>query len=127
MLTTSEADTETYFDLFDPEAIYLGTDAEERWTKEEFRAYAEPYFSQGRGWTYRPIERHLFVLGDAGVAWFDERLENDAYGETRGSGVLVRRGPPPAPWRILQYNLSFPVPNELARDLVERIRALGED
>ena len=42
-------------------------------------------------------------------------------GECRGSGVLVRgeRG-----WRIAQYVLSLPVPNELALDLVQRIRAL---
>jgi len=51
------------------------------------------------------------------VAWFDERLQNEKYGETHGSGVLERS------WKIVHYNLSFTVPNELAPELVERIWA----
>jgi hypothetical protein len=30
-------------------------------------------------------------------------------------------------WKVAQYNLTVPVPNELARDLVARIRALDGD
>lgn len=117
----SEADGETYFGLFAQEGVFLGTDATERWTVEEFRAYAAPYFDRGRGWTYTPVERHVTISDEGSVAWFDERLENDGLGETRGSGVLVRRG---GPWRVAQYNLTIPVPNELAGDLVRRIRGL---
>ena len=115
------ADGEAYFALFEPDATYLGTDAGERWSLAEFRAYAEPWFAQGRGWSYSVAERHLRVADDGRTAWFDERLHNAKYGECRGSGVLVRgeRG-----WRIAQYVLSLPVPNELALDLVQRIRAL---
>jgi len=115
------ADGEAYFALFEPDARYLGTDASERWTLEEFRAYAEPWFAQGRGWSYSVTERRLTVAEDGRTAWFDERLRNAKYGECRGSGVLVHgeRG-----WRIAQYVLSLPVPNELALDLVQRIQAL---
>jgi ketosteroid isomerase-like protein len=117
----SEADGATYFALFAPDAVFYGTDASERWTVEEFRAYAEPYFSQGRGWTYVPTERHVFVGASGDTAWFDERLQNEKYGEVRGTGVLVHTS---SGWKIAQYNLAFPVPNELAADLIERVRAL---
>ncbi|HZL99978.1 MAG TPA: nuclear transport factor 2 family protein [Planctomycetota bacterium] len=117
----SRADGAAYFALFLPDAVFIGTDASERWDLPAFRAYAEPYFARGQGWTYVPTERQL-VLGPSGdVAWFDERLQNEKYGETRGSGVLVRRD---GRWLVAQYVLSFPVPNELAPDLVERVRAL---
>jgi hypothetical protein len=115
----SRADGGSYFALFTPDAVFIGTDAKERWDLAAFRAYCEPYFARGQGWTYVPTERH--VVREDGVAWFDERLHNDKYGETRGSGVLVRRG---GRWLIAQYVLSIPVPNELAPDLVERVRAL---
>jgi ketosteroid isomerase-like protein len=116
------ADGDAYFDLFTKEAVFLGTDATERWTLPEFRAYAEPYFARGQGWTYLVRAREIFVDSSGDTAWFDERLDNEKYGEVRGTGVLVRRG---AGWKIAQYNLAFPVPNELAPDLVERIRGLA--
>lgn len=34
-----------YFALFAPGATQLGTDGTERWTVQEFRAYAHPYFA----------------------------------------------------------------------------------
>lgn len=117
----AEADGDAYFGLFAAEGVFLGTDATERWTVDEFRAYAKPYFDQGRGWTYTPLERNVSISDDGSTAWFDERLHNDGLGETRGSGVLVRRD---GAWKVAQYNLTIPVPNELAADLVERIRGL---
>ncbi len=127
----SAADGDRYFALFTADAVFLGTDATERWTIDEFRAYAEPHFSAGRGWTYTPRDRHVFIDATGTTAWFDERLDNENYGEVRGTGVLRRTGPTDSdgpggsdtPWRIAQYNLAFPVPNDLAGDLVERIRA----
>jgi hypothetical protein len=117
----SNGDGVAYFQLFAEDAIYLGTDAGERWTLPEFRAYAEPYFAQGRGWTYTSTERHLTASDGADVVWFDERLQNDKYGEVRGSGVIRAT---PAGLKIAHYVLSFPVPNELAEDLAVRVRGL---
>ncbi len=58
------------------------------------------------------------VDDERGVAWFDELLDNAAYGVFRGSGVLLlQRGN----WRIAQYNLSFPVPNALLPGLAQQI------
>lgn len=115
----SEADFDRYFGLFAEDAIFFGTDATERWTIPEFQEYAREPFAAGRGWTYVPTERHVFLGPGGRTAWFDERLENATYGETRGTGVLVKRD---GAWRIAQYNLTIPIPNALAREFVERIR-----
>lgn len=116
------ADGPAYFDLFTPDARFVGTDATERWSVEQFRAYAMPYFSQGRGWTYHPRERVVTVLDIPCqcIASFDELLDNDAYGVTRGSGVLVRTD---GGWKIQQYVLSYAVPNDVAKDVTALIRA----
>ncbi len=116
----SEADGATYFSLFAPDGVFIGTDPGERWTVEELRAYAEPFFDEGRGWTYDAVERHVALSSDGSTAWFDEVLDNASYGRVRGSGVLVWRA---GDWKLAHYVLSFAVPNDLAKDLVERIRA----
>jgi uncharacterized protein (TIGR02246 family) len=117
----SEADGELYFSLLADDAVYIGTDASERWTVAEFRAFAEPYFSAGHGWTYTATSRHIVIGPDGATAWFDELLSNQAYGATRGTGVLVRTDDG---WRIAQYHLTIPVPNELARQVVAMIEQL---
>jgi hypothetical protein len=117
----SKADQKRYFDHFDDNGVFLGTDATERWTKKEFLAYAKPFFDQGRGWTYfpRPGTRHIAVSQDGNTAWFDEALDNAKYGECRGTGVLLRTG---SDWKIAQYSLSVPVPNDLLEKVVAMIR-----
>ncbi len=117
--TAASADEAVYFDLFTPDARFIGTDATERWTMEEFRAFAEPYFQRDTAWTYESRDRVIDIAPSGDVAWFDERLDNASYGETRGSGVLVRTDDG---WKIAQYVLSFAVPNAVADDVVARIR-----
>jgi len=114
-----EADGARYFGHFTSDGVFIGTDATERWTVDAFRAYAEPYFSKGRGWSYRPLERHVDFSRDESIAWFDERLWNEKYGEVRGSGVLRLID---GRWRIAQYVLSFPVPNDASGEVVRVIR-----
>lgn len=115
----SKADFDRYFGHFAAGGVFLGTDPGERWTVEQFRAYARPYFKEGRGWTYRPRagKRH-FTVGERCI-WFDEAVDNDRYGECRGTGVLVREG---GAWKIAQYSLSVPVPNDLLPKVAEMIR-----
>ena len=115
----SDADFDRYFGLYATDVIFLGTDATERWDRAQFMEYARGPFSEGRGWTYTPLERHVYIAPGGQTAWFDERLDNENLGETRGSGVLVKEE---GEWRIAQYNLTIPVPNELAREFVARIR-----
>lgn len=119
---STAADGPTYFSLFTPQARFVGTDASEHWTLAEFRAFAEPYFARGRGWSYPATARTITIAPIACrcVAWFEEKLTNATYGETRGSGVmrLTADG-----WKIEQYVLSFAVPNDSAKAVVDVIRA----
>ncbi len=118
----SHADFDRYFGHFDDGAIFLGTDDTERWNLDEFRAFARPHFERGTGWTYESVERHIFLSDGEDVAWFDERLKNEGLGSCRGSGVLLRGED--GRWRIAQYNLTIPVPNEIADEVVGMIREL---
>ena len=115
----AQADGELYFSLFADDAVFMGTDASERWSVDEFKAFAEPYFSQGRGWTYHMKDRNIFVASDGQTAWFDEALWHDIYGTCRGTGVLVLTD---GVWKIVQYNLTFPIPNDLAAGFTEKIK-----
>jgi ketosteroid isomerase-like protein len=112
----AEADGARYLGHMADDAVFLGTDASERWTLAEFRAFCEPYFARGVGWTYEPRERHLVVQGE--LAWVDERLWNETYGQCRGTGVLRRAD---GTWRIVHYSLTLLVPNELAGEVVQVI------
>jgi len=115
----ADADGEVYFGLFAEDAVFMGTDATERWSVAELKAFADPYFSRGRGWSYQMTERNIFVSSNGQTAWFDESLWNDTYGTCRGTGVLVLTD---GAWRIVQYNLVIPVPNDLARGFAEKIK-----
>lgn len=116
----SHADYQRYFSHFARQAVFIGTDATERWTVQEFRVYAKRRFDAGDGWSYVPRVRHVYVSRDGNTAWFDEILDNDHYGTTRSTGVLVRED---GAWKIAQYHLTIPIPNDLADRVVAMIRA----
>ncbi|MDE3245831.1 MAG: nuclear transport factor 2 family protein [Acidobacteriota bacterium] len=118
-LAAARADADAYFGLMAPGAVFLGTDATERWTKEEFRAYAEPYFKKGKAWTFKALKRQVAYSSDGNTAWFDEDLDTANLGPARGSGVLVKQG---RTWRIVQYNLSVPIPNPLMQQVKKEIQ-----
>ena len=115
----ASADLDAYFGLMTEDVVFLGTDGTERWQGREFRDFVRPHFEAGRGWEYLPSNRHVLYSADGKTAWFDEALENAQLGHCRGSGVLVRAG---SGWKVAQYNLSVPVPNELVLSVVEQIQ-----
>lgn len=102
------SDLPRYLAHFTEDAIFLGTDATERWTVEQLRAYAEAPFAAGRGWRMRAVRRDVVVRGD--VAWVDEDLDAVNLGPARGRAVLVREAD--GAWRIAHYDLAITVPNE---------------
>jgi ketosteroid isomerase-like protein len=116
----AEADEQRYLGLMTADAVFLGTDPGERWTAEQFREFVRPYFDEGQGWTYRPRDRHVMLSEGGALAWFDERLDNEKYGELRGTGVLRCED---GVWKIAHYNMSFPIPNERTRQVVDLIRS----
>jgi ketosteroid isomerase-like protein len=104
------ADAETYFASLAPGAVFLGTDARERWTKEEFQKWAAPYFQRSSAWTFKASRRQIYISADGCTAWFDEDLVSPHYWPCRGSGVLEKIA---GQWQIRQYNLAFTIPNEV--------------
>lgn len=120
----ARADAEAYFERMAPTGVFLGTDPDERWDRTQFRAAYGGHFARGKAWTFRAFARHVTVAADGLAAWFDERLHSESYGELRGTGVVVRapdegRGG----WRVMLYDLTIPIPNDLAKDVVAKIRA----
>lgn len=115
----SAANFNAYFALYATEATFIGTDADEVWSIEDFKAYAKPHFDKGRGWTYHPRDRHIYLSANRRVAWFDELLDNNNLGETRGTGVLIREK---GQWKVAQYHLAIPIPNALADEITRKIK-----
>ncbi len=122
--SAAKADGEKYFSLYTDDAIFLGTDAAERWTMEQMKEWAIPYFKKGKGWDYKMVERYIYLSADGKTAWFDEKLLNEKYGDCRGSGALIKAG---EEWKITQYNLTVPVPNSLLLEVVALIRKEAEE
>ena len=108
-LDAHKGNFESYFDRYSADAVFLGTDKTERWTIEEFKAYAKPAFSDGHGWTYAVIERNW--EGDGNTRWFDEILLNEKLGHCRGTGVVEFIN---GEWKISHYALTMLVPNSIA-------------
>ena len=108
-LDAHKGNFESYFDRYSTDAVFLGTDKTERWTIEEFKAYAKPAFSDGHGWTYSVIERNW--EGDGNTRWFDEILLNEKLGHCRGTGVVELIN---GEWKISHYALTMLVPNSIA-------------
>lgn len=121
----AKANFEQYFSYFSGDsAIFIGTDATERWTVAEFKEYAKPHFDHGRAWNFTPVERHVYFSNNGATAWFDESLDTPNLGPARGSGVLVKQG---TTWKIAHYNLSIPIPNAIADTVVQQVEEALQD
>jgi hypothetical protein len=104
----ARADYNVYFNYFTDDAIFIGTDATEHWTKQQFMVWAKKYFDRGRAWNFKSIDRHVYLSENKNLGWFDELL-NTQMKICRGSGVVVKiKGV----WKIQQYVLSITMPND---------------
>lgn len=112
----ADADIE-YFDKIADNGNYIGTDATELWTKDEFVLWSKKYFDRGKAWTFITIDRNIYLADSGSFAWFDEMLET-GMGKCRASGVLEqsKNG-----WQLLHYHLSITIPNESIDEIKEII------
>lgn len=121
----AEADFERYFNHFHSDsAIFMGTDATERWTIAEFKPWSKPYFERGKAWSFTPVERHVFFSKNGKTSWFDEALDTPNLGPARGTGVLIKED---TTWKIVHYNLSIPIPNIIADTVVKQVEEALKD
>ncbi|MCF8370253.1 MAG: nuclear transport factor 2 family protein [Bacteroidales bacterium] len=114
----AEANFKAYFSKLDTDAIYLGTQWDERWTKKEFATFSKPYFDRGRAWDFSAFERQYYMLENKSLIWFEESLHT-WMGVCRGSGVIRNYGDS---LRIVHYNLSVTISNDLVHDFVELVK-----
>ncbi|NND31426.1 MAG: nuclear transport factor 2 family protein [Saprospiraceae bacterium] len=119
-LAASDANASAYFGALANEAVYLGTDASERWNKEEFIAFAKPFFEKGNAWSFNARERNVYFSDDGQMAWFDELLDT-WMGTCRGSGVLKKQSD--QSWKIMQYNLAILVPNAVVQEYIKLVES----
>ena len=82
------ADEDAFFGSMTENGIYIGTDATERWTRNEMKNWAQKYFERESAWSFTPLSRNISFSEDRTIAWFDELLDT-WMGSCRGSGVLV--------------------------------------
>ena len=110
----SNANFESYFSKMTPNTIFIGTDATEHWNLEEFKRFSKPYFDKGKAWSFKSLERNVYLEDDNKTGWFDELLDTQM-GVCRGSGVvrLTKDG-----WKIEHYVLSIAIPNENVNEVV---------
>ncbi len=113
----ANADADAFFGAMTPEAIYLGTDASERWRRDDMREWAQPYFAEKSAWAFTAVERNVYLSADQTMAWFEELLDT-WMGECRGSGVMVQTSDG---WKIEHYHLSVTVPNEKIQGFINLV------
>eukprot|EP01029_Cantina_marsupialis_P014894 TRINITY_DN32597_c0_g2_i1.p1 TRINITY_DN32597_c0_g2~~TRINITY_DN32597_c0_g2_i1.p1 ORF type:complete len:157 (-),score=10.48 TRINITY_DN32597_c0_g2_i1:236-706(-) len=111
----ADANINSYFGMMSEDAIYIGTDASERWTKKEFFQFCEPYFSKGKAWDFKPYNRQIYFSKDGKTIWFDELLET-WMGVCRGSGVIRNEN---NTLLITHYHLSVTIKNEKVKEFLQ--------
>jgi hypothetical protein len=98
-----------YFDKIAPQGVYIGTDKSEVWTRDQFKAWAKPYWDKKKAWSFTAQKRNVYFSPDKKYVWFDEQL-NTQMGTCQASGVLRNTG---KGFLIEHYQLSLAVPNGL--------------
>ena len=95
-------------------SVFIGTDATENWTKNEFANFSKPFFDKGKAWSFIPLERNIYINDAKNFVWFDELL-NTWMGICRGSGVLEKQQ---NTWVIKHYVLSVAIPNNDVQSVI---------
>jgi hypothetical protein len=107
-----------YFDKIAKDGIYIGTDKSERWRRDEFKAWARPYFKGKSAWAFKALRRNVYFSDDRSMIWFDELLDTQM-GVCQASGIMRRKGDS---FEIVHYQLSMAVPNEVGSQVTRLIR-----
>ncbi len=105
-----------YFDKIAPNGIYIGTDKNELWNREQFKAWSKRFFDRKSAWSFKSTKRNIYLSPDKKFIWFDELLDTQM-GVCQASGVIRKTD---TGFAIEHYQLSIAVPNEVA-DKVTKI------
>jgi ketosteroid isomerase-like protein len=114
----AEADEEVFFNSMSEDAIYLGTDAGEKWKRDELKEWSSAFFERESAWTFTPVSREFYFSKNGNTVWFDELLKT-WMGTCRGSGVLQKQRDG---WKIKHYHLSVTVSNDLIQQFITLVK-----
>jgi hypothetical protein len=109
------ADEEKFFGSMTPDGIYLGTDASERWLRDEMKEWSKKYFERESAWAFTAHDRQVYLSQNGQIAWFEELLDT-WMGPCRGSGVLQKTADG---WKIRHYNLAVAVANDVVNEYIK--------
>ena len=118
-LAAATADEDTFFEgTMSEDAIYLGTDASERWLRDELKEWSKQFFEKDSAWIFTVKQRNIYFSNDGKTAWFEEMLDT-WMGVCRGSGVLelTVNG-----WKLKHYDLSMMVPNDKVKGILKLMK-----
>jgi ketosteroid isomerase-like protein len=104
----AKADEEAFFGRMTEDGIYIGTDATERWLRDELKEWSKEYFKRETAWDFKPISRNVTIGPGGQIAWFDELLDT-WMGTCRSTGIMERID---GEWKIIYYHLSVALPND---------------
>lgn len=102
------ADEEAFFGFMTKEAVYIGTDATERWLRDELAEWSRKYFERSSAWDFTPLSRNITLAPAKNLAWFDELLDTQM-GTCRSTGVVEKVDDQ---WKLVHYQLSLTLPND---------------
>ena len=102
------ADEDAFFGFMTQDAVYIGTDATERWTRDELKVWSKKYFDAPSAWDFKPLSRNINIGPGGQIAWFDELLDTQM-GTCRSTGMLIRQD---EAWKLVHYQLSVTLPND---------------
>jgi hypothetical protein len=111
----AHGDSTAYFALMTNDAVFLGTDAMERWTKPQMQKELARAFDGKEAWTFLPHDRYYTPTGNRDVYHFDESLKT-WMGPCRGSGLMKKVN---GKWMVYFYNLANTVPNQVMNKYIE--------
>jgi len=109
------ADEDMFFGSMTVDGIYLGTDASERWLRDEMKEWSKKYFDRESAWAFTAHDRHVYFSQDGQTAWFEELLDT-WMGPCRGSGVLTKTT---EGWKIKHYDLAVAVANDIVNEYIK--------
>lgn len=111
------ADEDVFFGSMTEQGIYIGTDASERWLRDDMREWSKKYFERESAWDFTARDREVYFSASGREAWFEESLDT-WMGVCRASGVLTKTA---KGWKIAHYHLSVTVPNEKIKAFIELV------
>lgn len=118
-LAAARADADAFFGGMTEDGIYIGTEAGERWLRDELKEWSKEYFERDSAWNFKPGDREIYFTENEDFAWFEEKLDTQM-GVCHGSGVLQLTADG---WKVKHYHLSVTVPNDKIDDFIKLIEA----